>query len=266
MSRGRQRMLCFVNFKSGRDKILCRAPFFTKDIMRFSTMNSLAGVYDITPPYFNFQMESVHPTVVATIPEDGKDSNSVPSKLDENHLRGPWELETELQKQMKWSLQNCQQYVKAETNSDAVNGNLRGSAPAGKMNPPNQVKSLQGVDEKNISTNGSFSSKSRYETDNSLPSSTSVLESRESERERDEDGSSYGVSQHNFAETEQKEQKQKEMRDQMNKEKLKKLYEKVLIVDTISEARKVVHLLTTKHKNLIHACDTEVHSLSPSGS
>ena len=234
--------------------------------MRFSTMNSHARVSNITPAFYKYAGQSILPTVAETIQEDGEDSNSVPSKSDENDPQDFWRLETEKQKQEKLSLQICQHYFKAETNSDAVNGNLSGSAPAGKMNPPNQVKSLQGVDEKNISSNGSFSSKSCYETDNSLLSSTLALESRESERERDEDGSSYGVSQHNFAETEQKEQKQKEMRDQMNKEKLKKLYEKVLIVDTISEARKVVHLLTTKHKNLIHACDTEVHSLSPSGS
>jgi DNA polymerase-1 len=36
------------------------------------------------------------------------------------------------------------------------------------------------------------------------------------------------------------------------------IYEKVLVVDTVKEARSVVQLLTTKYKSFIHACDTEV--------
>ena len=36
------------------------------------------------------------------------------------------------------------------------------------------------------------------------------------------------------------------------------IYDKVLVVDNIESARTVVQLLTTKYKNFIHACDTEV--------
>lgn len=36
------------------------------------------------------------------------------------------------------------------------------------------------------------------------------------------------------------------------------IYDQVLVVDDISTAKNVVHLLTTKYKDLIHACDTEV--------
>jgi DNA polymerase I len=36
------------------------------------------------------------------------------------------------------------------------------------------------------------------------------------------------------------------------------IYDKVLVVDNIQSARTVVQLLTTKYKNFIHACDTEV--------
>jgi len=36
------------------------------------------------------------------------------------------------------------------------------------------------------------------------------------------------------------------------------IYDKVLVVDSIESARTIVQLLTTKYKNFIHACDTEV--------
>lgn len=40
-------------------------------------------------------------------------------------------------------------------------------------------------------------------------------------------------------------------------ERLSEIYEKVVVVDSIPAARRVVSLLTTEYKNLIHACDTE---------
>ncbi|KAF6136840.1 hypothetical protein GIB67_030125 [Kingdonia uniflora] len=43
-----------------------------------------------------------------------------------------------------------------------------------------------------------------------------------------------------------------------DREKLSHIYEKVLIVDNIPAAKKIVELLTTKYKDLVHACDTEV--------
>ncbi|XP_025821341.1 DNA polymerase I A, chloroplastic-like [Panicum hallii] len=39
------------------------------------------------------------------------------------------------------------------------------------------------------------------------------------------------------------------------------IYDKVLVVDNIQSARTVVQLLTTKYKNFIHACDTEVANI-----
>ncbi|KAF8660159.1 hypothetical protein HU200_057723 [Digitaria exilis] len=36
------------------------------------------------------------------------------------------------------------------------------------------------------------------------------------------------------------------------------IYEKVMVVDNVKSARRVVQLLTTKYRNFIHACDTEV--------
>ena len=36
------------------------------------------------------------------------------------------------------------------------------------------------------------------------------------------------------------------------------IYDKVLVVDSIESARTIVQLLTTKYRNFIHACDTEV--------
>lgn len=36
------------------------------------------------------------------------------------------------------------------------------------------------------------------------------------------------------------------------------IYDKVLVVDNVMSARSVVQLLTTKYRNYIHACDTEV--------
>ncbi|KAL7103475.1 hypothetical protein ACP275_08G181800 [Erythranthe tilingii] len=44
-------------------------------------------------------------------------------------------------------------------------------------------------------------------------------------------------------------------------ERLSQIYDKVLVVDDVTEARRVVSLLTTKFKNLIHACDTEVANI-----
>jgi DNA polymerase I len=39
---------------------------------------------------------------------------------------------------------------------------------------------------------------------------------------------------------------------------LSTIYGKVLVVDNVMSARSVVQLLTTKYRNYIHACDTEV--------
>lgn len=41
------------------------------------------------------------------------------------------------------------------------------------------------------------------------------------------------------------------------KRKLTKIYDKVLVVNNVSTAEEVVKMLTTKYRNLIHACDTE---------
>lgn len=40
-------------------------------------------------------------------------------------------------------------------------------------------------------------------------------------------------------------------------ERLSQVYDKVLVVDSIPAARQVVRMLTTRYKDLIHACDTE---------
>ncbi|CAN6236396.1 unnamed protein product [Urochloa humidicola] len=39
------------------------------------------------------------------------------------------------------------------------------------------------------------------------------------------------------------------------------VYEKVLVVDDVKSARRVVQLLTTKYRNFMHACDTEVANI-----
>ncbi|KAK9151816.1 hypothetical protein Syun_010125 [Stephania yunnanensis] len=41
-------------------------------------------------------------------------------------------------------------------------------------------------------------------------------------------------------------------------EKLLRIYDKVIVVDNVSLAKKVVGLLTEKYRHLVHACDTEV--------
>jgi DNA polymerase-1 len=41
------------------------------------------------------------------------------------------------------------------------------------------------------------------------------------------------------------------------------IYEKVLVVNDVKSARSVVQLLTTKYRNFIHACDTEVGDENP---
>ncbi|WOL06423.1 DNA polymerase I A, chloroplastic-like isoform X1 [Canna indica] len=47
----------------------------------------------------------------------------------------------------------------------------------------------------------------------------------------------------------------------VNREKLARIYEKVLVVNNISTAKEVVRLLTTTYQNLVHACDTEVANI-----
>lgn len=42
------------------------------------------------------------------------------------------------------------------------------------------------------------------------------------------------------------------------RKRLYTVYDKVLVVDSIPAARKVVNMLTQQYKDLIHACDTEV--------
>ncbi|XP_064938874.1 DNA polymerase I A, chloroplastic-like [Musa acuminata AAA Group] len=44
----------------------------------------------------------------------------------------------------------------------------------------------------------------------------------------------------------------------VDQKQLARVYDKVIVVDNVSKARRVARLLTTKYKNFIHACDTEV--------
>ncbi|XP_065025495.1 DNA polymerase I A, chloroplastic/mitochondrial isoform X3 [Musa acuminata AAA Group] len=44
----------------------------------------------------------------------------------------------------------------------------------------------------------------------------------------------------------------------VDQKQLARVYDKVIVVDNVSTARRVAQLLTTKYKNFIHACDTEV--------
>ncbi|XP_010905964.1 DNA polymerase I A, chloroplastic isoform X2 [Elaeis guineensis] len=46
-----------------------------------------------------------------------------------------------------------------------------------------------------------------------------------------------------------------------NQQKLAQIYDKVVVVDNISRAKKVVQMLMTKYRNFIHACDTEVSKI-----
>ncbi|XP_038973141.1 DNA polymerase I A, chloroplastic-like [Phoenix dactylifera] len=46
-----------------------------------------------------------------------------------------------------------------------------------------------------------------------------------------------------------------------NQQKLAQIYDKVVVVDNISTAKKVVQMLMTKYRNFIHACDTEVSKI-----
>ncbi|KAF9624729.1 hypothetical protein IFM89_013267 [Coptis chinensis] len=45
------------------------------------------------------------------------------------------------------------------------------------------------------------------------------------------------------------------------RERLARMYSDVLVVDSISSAKKVVQLLTTKYRDFVHACDTEVSKI-----
>ncbi|URE30155.1 PolI-like DNA polymerase [Musa troglodytarum] len=44
----------------------------------------------------------------------------------------------------------------------------------------------------------------------------------------------------------------------VDQKQLARVYDKVIVVDNVSTAKQVARLLTTKYKNFIHACDTEV--------
>ncbi|RRT50853.1 hypothetical protein B296_00050574, partial [Ensete ventricosum] len=46
--------------------------------------------------------------------------------------------------------------------------------------------------------------------------------------------------------------------DQKHQKQLASVYNEVIVVDNVSTAKHVAQLLTTKYKNFIHACDTEV--------
>ncbi|XP_073151319.1 DNA polymerase I A, chloroplastic/mitochondrial-like isoform X2 [Henckelia pumila] len=45
------------------------------------------------------------------------------------------------------------------------------------------------------------------------------------------------------------------------RKRLSKVYDKVLVVDSITSAKQVVNMLTNQYKNRIHACDTEVANI-----
>lgn len=51
------------------------------------------------------------------------------------------------------------------------------------------------------------------------------------------------------------------MEETSPRQNLSRIFDKVLVVDNISKAREVVQLLTTKYKDLVHACDTEVANI-----
>ncbi|KAJ6834342.1 DNA polymerase I A, chloroplastic-like isoform X1 [Iris pallida] len=57
------------------------------------------------------------------------------------------------------------------------------------------------------------------------------------------------------------EERNKELMEETSpQQNLSRIFDKVLVVDNISKAREVVQLLTTKYKDLVHACDTEASS------
>lgn len=45
------------------------------------------------------------------------------------------------------------------------------------------------------------------------------------------------------------------------REKLSSIYDKVLVVNSVPDAKKVVRMLTDQYRHLVHACDTEVYML-----
>lgn len=50
--------------------------------------------------------------------------------------------------------------------------------------------------------------------------------------------------------------------EQNSRLKLCSIFDKVLVVDNVTSARKVVHMLTHEYRDLIHACDTEVSKIN----
>ncbi|PIA63953.1 hypothetical protein AQUCO_00201341v1 [Aquilegia coerulea] len=46
-----------------------------------------------------------------------------------------------------------------------------------------------------------------------------------------------------------------------HRKNLSRIYDEVVVVNSISEAKKVVRLLTTEYRDLVHACDTEVSNI-----
>ncbi|XP_039115454.1 DNA polymerase I A, chloroplastic-like [Dioscorea cayenensis subsp. rotundata] len=48
---------------------------------------------------------------------------------------------------------------------------------------------------------------------------------------------------------------------EMHQKRLARIYDKVLVVEDLKTARKVVNMLTTKYRELVYACDTEVSAI-----
>lgn len=124
--------------------------------------------------------------------------------------------------------------------------------PVSYTNPVNHVKLL---DTPSI-TNGARPKglENRLHKD-SLPNKENVFELKETDS-----GDSGALSSESINNSLTEEYKKAKLR-----EKLGQVYDTVFVVDSIDKARLVVSMLTTKYKDLIHACDTEVANIDVKG-
>lgn len=258
-----------VNLKSRRDSVFGQTPVFVQSVMRTTLYPAYFGSMSSHRSSESFVLPQAYRI---TLPGIGKESDCYSSsknkwlqeKEQNKLLREAQRLRDKLSNDHKNAVAMKDEV--ALQDGDISSGvhhtypveDVSGSPSSSKRSK--QVTSSRRTSETKLSHNGSLAPKPPCDTDVPLPEREVLQPRHQAEVEMGEDGSSYVTVHHpkSTGDACPEQQQLNDINEQLNKEKLKKLYDKVLIVDTISAARRVVQLLTTKHKGLIHACDTEV--------
>uniref|UniRef100_A0A1D1XWU1 DNA-directed DNA polymerase n=1 Tax=Anthurium amnicola TaxID=1678845 RepID=A0A1D1XWU1_9ARAE len=278
-----------AKLKSRRDSVLLQRPVFVKDV---NYMTQYSAYYCTLSPYaksdscpnfvnvatYNFKWHPSEPVVVGITMQNDNKNYSRGTVCDDlfKSSKHKWQAEAEECKSSKADHQNYQNSMKNRVIMDDIQkngaleaGNVVAGVHASQRKYPalvltEQVTSSRQTVNKRRTVNKSVP---HMQSLSQKPFCETKLNLSESKALRLEHLSDTEIEDIRYARDENPvgnitakvhPREAHDIHGQVIGKDITKIYDKILIVDTISAAKRVVQLLTTTYKNLIHACDTEV--------